>query len=190
MPDPKALTPFQARSTLVHRFGRRVDRLRQIPVKFGLRPYRTFLVWFRWSGLSVGEGDLDEIARVEILPTPELIQANTYLFMDVGRASEGTMKLLKVSPRLAERLLLGDLYMVLGGNSGSGSGGAEDCPASNDVGFTVDAQGHPLEFYYMAHEDGRSQGEILERWYRLQGQPYRVAGRLSWNVELMRIDRA
>ena len=190
MPKPKALNPFEARQTFVHRFGKRVNRLRQIPVRFGLRPYRTFLVWFRWTGMRPGEGELEEIARREIIPTPTVTEAPHYLFMDVGRSNQGDMKLLRVDPTLDEQFLRGYLYSVIGGGGGSGNGpGNEDCPNDGEVGYTVDDTGHPLEFYYLIREDGRSRGTIVDRWFILRGQPYREAGHLTWNVELERVDR-
>src|SRR5690349_24199276 len=75
MPKPRPLTPSQARSSLAHRFTDRADRLRQLNTRFGLRSRRVFLVWTRFTGEERGEGKEQEIARVELLPTPRVTDA-------------------------------------------------------------------------------------------------------------------
>lgn len=171
MPIPKPLSPSEASKTLVHRFGHRANRLRQLAVKFGLRPYRTFLVWFRWSGEEIGEGVETEYHREEILPTPKLQDATRYLWLTGGKIEDGIMILSKVNPLLGEAFLRGKL--MPGQITGS------PCP---------DEAGPPTKFRILVVEDGRS-GEVQEDWFTLVGKPFRQPGKLDWDIKIQRVQQ-
>lgn len=172
MPVPKALTPQQASRTFVHRFGAKANRLRQLATKFGLRPYRTFLVWFRWTGEEVGEGVEREVHRDEILPTPKVTDATRYMFLVAGKIDDGIMILSRVNPLLGEGLLSGRLHP--GQITGS------PCP---------DEAGPPMSFRFMVKEDGRSSGEVEEHWFTPVGMPFRMPGKLDWNIKIQQVSK-
>lgn len=176
MPRPKALSPNEAKRTLVHRFGPRVNRLRQIAVRFGLRPYRVWLVWFEWTGDQVGEGVEREFYREEILPTPEFTDNTRFLFLSAGATTEGEFMLRRVDPTLGELLLSGNL--TPGTISGS--------PCPDERGGTG-----PVTFQILVREDGRSGDEedLIHRWFTLSKEPFRKAGQLDWDIRLTRVDR-
>ena len=173
MPRPKALSPAEAERTLVHRFGKRVNRLRQIAVRFGLRPYRVWMVWYQWTGDAVGEGTQEEVKREEILPTPDVVDSTKFLFLTGGKVDDGMMVMRKVDPTLGEMLLNGQLY-------------AGDVPGSPCPDETT---GGPTQFYFLVKEDGRSPGVVMERWFTLVGTPFRKAGQLDWDLTIQQVSR-
>lgn len=170
MPRPKPLSPSEAKRTLVHRFGPRVNRLRQLAVRFGLNPYRVWLVWFQWTGEQIGEGERQEVRREEILPTPELTLNTRFMWMNAGRVEDGQFMLRRVDPTLGEALLSGKLHPGLVTGS--------PCPNEG---------GPPTSFLFLVREDGRSGDDVVERWFTLASMPYRRAGALDWDVQLTQV---
>lgn len=167
MPTPKPLTPSQAKRTLVARFGPRVNRLRQLSTRFGLRPYRVFLVWYAWTGEEPGEGSYTEVKSIEILPTPQVSESTRYDIRDGGKVMTGTYSVRKVSPTLTEDLLRGQVYPTT----------EKELPRN-------------LEFFYELVEDGRGDSEPLRRKCKLDTPPFRLAGKLDWNLTLVHVDES
>jgi hypothetical protein len=86
-----------------------VDTLRDIPVRFGLRPYEVHIVRTRWTGGWRGQGQEVVISDTPILPTPLIqsldgVQRITNI---IGLDEVGTVKLDEVSGRYAEGFLSG-----------------------------------------------------------------------------------
>jgi len=161
------LTREQARNTLAHKFTSRVDRLRQLGVKLGVRPNRVFLVWAKYTGSEYGEGNREEVARVEILPSPVVDSLDNIALhpMSAGMVPMGSVRLTKVSGQLTYDQLRG--LMVPGRH--------EDHIPS------------PYEFFYEIYEDGRGDSEPVRSKFRLLGLPGRRAGKVDWTLTLERV---
>lgn len=179
MPKPRPLRPEEARRTLAHRLGTRVDRVRQLSTRFGLRPYRVFLTWTKAEGALVGRGDEAVITRVEILPTPRVTDMSALARRpwSVGILPEGTVRVDRVSVLFTADNLSGLVIpddpprRVPGGQRVSGTA-------------LVPKTDPQVDFFYEIVEDGR--GDELPRRdrFRLFGQPYRDAGSISWTILL------
>lgn len=180
-----ALSPEEAAKTLAHRFGPRVDRLRQLSTRFGLRPYRCFLVWTRWSGDERGEGGEVEVARIELLPTP-LVDSLDQLALkahSAGLLPEGSIRLREVSVNYSEDQLRGKL-MPQGVLTPDPPGTAEEFDVRHRL--LAPATKAKLDFFYEVIEDGRSGDLPTRAKYRVSGVPFRDAGKLQWTVVLTR----
>jgi len=96
---PHALTPGQAKGTLASKFGKVADNLRQLATDFGIRPYRVFLTWTKWTGVERGQGDEILIRRAEILPTPRVISIDNMNNspMHAGVLPVGSLKVDRIS---------------------------------------------------------------------------------------------
>jgi hypothetical protein len=79
--------------------GRIADNLRQIATDKGIRPYRVFLTWTRWTGVERGQGDEVLIRRAEILPTPRVtsIDNQTNAAMHAGVMPVGSLRVDRIS---------------------------------------------------------------------------------------------
>lgn len=86
-----------------------VDRLRDIPVRFGLRPYEVSIIRTRWTGGERGVGYEAVISETPILPTPLITSLDGVqrIVNIVGLDEIGTVKLEQVSGRFAEGFLSG-----------------------------------------------------------------------------------
>lgn len=165
MPRIKPLTPRQAGDTLAHRLGGRVDRIRQIATNLGIRPYRVFLTWVKWSGSSSGEGDASVYDRKELLPTPRVqnIDSIARSFFSAGALAVGQIRVDMISVGYTEDQLSGR------------KSGDEELPED-------------VDFFYEIVEDGRGDNPARRTKYRLSTQPFRKAGSVYWVVNLERID--
>ena len=96
-------------STLASRLVPVVDKIRQLYKRFGIRPYRVFLVHVQWSGTRIGEGNAIEISRRELLPTPRVsnMGSTTEVMRAVGLTEEGTLSVDQISAKWTEDDLLG-----------------------------------------------------------------------------------
>ena len=106
------LRPLPARNVNASLAGRLVpvvDRIRQLKTRFGIRPYRVFLIHVRWTGPKVGLGVPEEISRREILPTPRVrdVSSTSEVFSSVGRVEEGGIVVDEISARFSEDDLMG-----------------------------------------------------------------------------------
>jgi hypothetical protein len=110
---PHALTPDQAKNTLAAKFGPIADKLRQIATDMGIRPYRVFLTWTKWTGVERGQGVEVLIRRAEILPTPEVISIDNMnnVAMHAGVLPTGTLRIGKISTTYFSRdILMGKAF--------------------------------------------------------------------------------
>lgn len=160
--SPHAIDSTHAKNTLISRFTGRVDRFRQIAANFGLRPYRTFLVWAVWDGEERGEGNARVVKRMEILPSPAISKGVTMDPKSAGRLPSGSIKLSKISPSMTADVLMGKAYPSTG-----------ESPEAD------------VSFWYEVMEDGRGDNPPSVGRYVLTGQPTRLAGQLDWDVTLM-----
>lgn len=164
MPKPRPLTPSEAKQSLAQRMGGRVDRLRQFATKFGVRPYRVFLTWVKWSGTERGEGDESVFMRKEILPTPKVDNLDTIALnpYSAGTLPMGSVRVSRISVSFTEDELSGRI---------SGKDSIKD----------------NLEFFYEIVEDGRGDNPAHRQKYRLSAPPFRQAGKIHFVVVLDRI---
>lgn len=163
------LAPGRASKTLAHRFTRVADNLRQLETKFGIRPYRCFLVWTRWDGGERGKGTPLEIGRTEILPTPNLKSLDN-LALDpraAGILPVGMVRLTEISTSLT--------YEQLKGLAVPGQPLLDHIP-------------QPFGFYYEVYEDDRSGvGAQVRRKFRPATEPNRDAENVQWTITLERV---
>jgi hypothetical protein len=181
MPRPKPLSTHQAGRTLVHRLGPRVDRIRQLETRFGLRPYRVFLVWTRSQGRDRGDGDTTVVARVEVLPTPRVtdLSAQARRPWSGGMLPEGTVRVDRITTRLTADHLSG---LIIPAELGQGRG---RLPGAL-VGGTelVPAESPQVDFFWEVVEDGRGDDPARRARFRLFAEPFRDAGSVQWVVLL------
>lgn len=165
MPRPRALNPSEAKRSLAHRFASRVDRLRQIETRLGMRPYRVVLVWSQFSGEERGEGDETVTLRREILPTPKVenMTAKERKVMSAGLHEVGSIRISEVSMLLTADMLEG-----------------REVPEPHKP-IPDDA-----EFFYEVFEDGRGDNPAERGRYRLSSAPYRDVENLGWTFVLER----
>lgn len=171
MPRPRPLSPFEAKRSLANRLVGPADRLRQFATRLGVRPYRCFLVWTKFTGDERGEGDELLIARIELLPTPKLSELTgiQLLVYGGGNLPTGSLRIEKVSETFTEGQLMG-----------------RQIPG-REPGVEIP---QPVDFFYEIVEDGRDLQVPIPTRYRLFGVPYRAAGKVSWTLLLERQDDA
>jgi hypothetical protein len=173
MPKIGPLTPLQARNSLAHKIGTRVgDKVRQLNTKFGIRPYRVFLVWTKWGGTERGEGNEAVVLEREILPTPkvESLDGVAFSLFAAGQLEVGSIQVSEVSLTLTRDILMGHAIPGLG---------------------IVDHIPQPYDFFYEVREDGRGElgtgKEPQRQKYRLAADPFRRASKPYWQFTLERI---
>lgn len=86
-----------------------VDTLRDIPVRFGLRPYEVHILRTRWTGGERGVGVEVVVSDEPILPVPLITSLDGVqrIVNIVGLDEIGTVRLEQVSGRYAEGFLSG-----------------------------------------------------------------------------------
>lgn len=190
MPFPRPLDPEQARHTLAHRLGRRVDRIRQFSTRFGLRPYRVSLVWTRWTGHERGQGTEREIpgGRIEILPTPQVlnIDGGIYSLMSGGTIPVGSVRVKRISTLYTMDQLVGFAIptdeFTEENNPPRRSSAREQPPKPSVTDLP-----QPFDFHWEIREDGRGD-DPSPRWrFRLLSWPWRHAGGVEWQAMLERV---
>lgn len=181
-----------------------VDRLRARYTTFGLRPYRVFMVWTRWSGSERGEGNERLVGSVEIVPRPkvdDLTRVSLSPF-SAGILPVGSLAISQVSALLTADNLKGlavpgqAMVTACKALPGMPPGGTP----IGEVGLTAleralgEAQGlgripEPYDFYYEVVED-RAGSERPK--FRPFSEPFRDAGKMEWRIVLERVseDRA
>lgn len=172
MPAPRPLSPFQARATLANRLGRVADRLRQFSTSFGLRPYRVFLVWSRFTGEERGEGSEREIRRLEILPTPRIAELTSLqnAAYSAGVLTTGTLRVDLITRSLNQSHLDGT-----------------EIPG---VGQVIKSYPEGVDFWWEIRSDGRGLDIPVPLRFRLSSAPMLLAGQVGWAVVLERQDEA
>lgn len=186
------LSPEQAQRSLVNRMGKRVDRLRQIAVRFGAYSKRVFMTWTIWSGEEQGEGEEKIFAQVEILPTPRVldltaIQRNP---RSAGYYEEGAVRVDQISvATYTEDMLRG---IVIPDLPQAGCPGC--CAPVKPEGLPLRTDGinrgnQPrIDFFYQIVEDGRGDFPAERRRFRPQGLPYRDELNFQFSIVLERAD--
>ena len=86
-----------------------VDQLRDIPVRFGLRPYEVHFIRTRWTGGERGLGQEIVISDDAVLPTPLITSLDGVqrIVNIVGLDEIGSVRLEQVSGRFAEGFISG-----------------------------------------------------------------------------------
>ena len=168
MPTPRPLTPEEARRSLANRLGVRVaPRLRQFSTKLGMRSKRVFLVWTKFDGVERGDGDEQVIARVELLPTPEVIDLSSFTYnpYSAGVLPTGSLRVDKVAITYTADQLTGKAV--------PGHEASKSIP-------------EPFDFFYEVVEDGRGDNPSQRLRFRLLGYPDRREGDACWRLLLER----
>jgi hypothetical protein len=101
--------PDEAPKTLAERLVPVVDNLRTLASKFGIRPWRCFLVHGYWTGTRRGDGEFVETSRREIVPVPRVrdLSGITMAVEAHGLNDQGDVVVDKISPRIPEEDLRG-----------------------------------------------------------------------------------
>lgn len=184
-----------ARSTLAHRLTNRVDRIRQLNTRFGLRSLRVFLVWSKFSGAERGEGRETIIARVELLPTPRVsdLTAIARRPYSLGVFKEGSIRIDQISGAKYTRDMLLGLEIPIVDQLGNVCG-CRPCGAVNPLkDEPVEARGpdgverttdEQIDFWWETVEDGRGDSPAETLRYRVFGGPSRSEGRFDWSMNL------
>ena len=179
----------RARSTLAHRKTKIADRLRQLNTRFGLRSRRVFLVWTKWTGKERGEGQEQQYARRELLPTPKVSDATAVRRNPrmIGIMPEGGLRLTEVSAGAYTRdNLLGTVIPAPGAD--------QEAPRPVPGPAVAREQGEPVsdplvDFFYEVVEDGRGDDPAKRQRFRPLAEPWRREGGLCWEVDLERADQ-
>jgi len=190
VPRPRPLDPSEARRTLAHRLGRRADRLRQFATRFGIRPYRCFLVWTKWTGAERGEGRQHDVpgGRIEILPTPRIknLDQGNYVLFSGGVLPVGSVQVSEISVNYTADQLTGiaiPSHEFTEENNPPNRRSAREQPHKPSV---TDLP-QPFDFHWEIREDGRGD-DPAPRWkFRLLSWPWRDPGGVQWRCVLERI---
>ena len=171
----RPLRPGEAGKTLASRLAPLVDRVRQLNTRFGVRPYRVFLVWTYWEGSETGEGYEVLKQRVEILPTPKAKENMRYAPWHAGILQEGSFTIDEVSVvNYTEDYLRGfDPKLI---------------PGLDMMGPNPSIP-EPWDFFYEVVQDGRGGREPERPRFRMDGCPYLKADSAEWQFTLERTSR-
>lgn len=183
-----SLSAQQARGSLAQRFAHIADGIRQsIATPFGVRAYRVFLTWTRWSGAARGEGVESVQHRVEILPTPRVsdLTAVTYRQMGFGVVPEGSLRVDRISSYAYTEDELRGLKVPCPVN---GQPMPPPAPAQEGAAFPIQFSAR-TSFFYEVVEDGRGDNPPERPRYRLMAQPWRRTDGMEWTIVLQREDR-
>ena len=178
----RALSPGEAKASLLQRIGRVADRARQVGVKLGMNPYRVVLVWEKYAGEVRGEGGPPRTVReLELLPTPSVksLDAVTFSVFHAGTIPAGSIKLSGVSVACYT-------YDQLTGHVVPQPDPSGDPTRAVD-GAHVDHIDQPWDFYYELREDGRGDCPPVRNRYRVLSYPVRDAVNAQWTVMLERV---
>lgn len=165
----RPLTPWE--QSLASRLVPVVDRISQLRTRFGLRPYRVFLVHIMWTGGRSGRGDAQVISRREILPTPRVtdMTGTTQIMRSIGLSEEGGILIDQISVKYAEDDLTGRT------------------PDMADPAQPL--TGRPdVEFAYEVQEWRTAVPEPARRYYVPSSVPMLSKGGFQWKVVLTKRD--
>ncbi len=161
---PRQLSPGEAKTSLAARLAGRVDRLRQIDVRMGFRPYQVFFVWTTWDGPERGDGNQRVVCRKPMLPNP-VVQSMDGLSKFNGGGGNypvGSVRLTEVSACYTLEMLKG---IVLPDNP-------------------EDRVPHPYQFFFEIVEDGRHGPEAERKRFNLAAEPHLDSGNFQWVLVL------
>lgn len=101
--------PQQMPQTLAGRLVPVADKLRNLKARFGIRPYRVFLVHAVWTGGKRGVGNQVILSRRELLPPPRVrdFDAVARNLRATGLTEEGDIVVDEISAKYAEDDLMG-----------------------------------------------------------------------------------
>lgn len=174
---PAPLPVGRASRTLADRLTGRVDRLRQLSTRFGLRARRVFLVHTAWNGDQRDEGTERIVSRVELLPTPRVADASSVNQRpwSGGTLPEGSIRVDQISARQCTQDVL--TGVALASPQGHHYGCACGCLSDPRIPANVD-------FFYEIVEDGRGDTQPYRERFRLLGQPWRNEGGFQFGILL------
>lgn len=192
----RALSPEQAKRTLVQRLSPLTDRLRQIPVNMGTRPIRCFLVWTRWSGQEAGSGTESVFHKTEILPTPRVrsLDRISITLFAAGTLPVGSVVVDLISASLfTTDNLLG--HAIPGMNPAKRNNGNAPLPDPGAAalgelpvpGTEFDRILEPMDFYWELVEDGRGDNPAWRSKFRPASIPHRDACCIHHTLILERV---
>ena len=192
------LTPVQASRTLVNRLAPRIDRLRQVTTRFGLRPYNVTLVWGQWSGDERGEGIFSVIREVPLLPNPK-VEDLSALALDprsAGILPVGSVRLTGISATYSADILRGHYYPTEP---------SDRLPADVEFFYELTEDGRDRQedatsactrVYGAGHAEGGGaeaagvelpQAPVVRARFRPASEPMRRAGKVDWTLILERV---
>lgn len=101
--------PARMPQTLAGRLVPVADKLRNLKARFGIRPYRVFMVHATWTGGKRGVGNQVITSRREILPVPRVreIDSVARALRATGLTEEGDLVIDEISAKFAEDDLTG-----------------------------------------------------------------------------------
>lgn len=172
MPElTRAVRPVSEGPTMANQLTPIVDTIRQLYTQFGLRSYRVYLVHTAWSGRRIGEGEAQEIARTEILPTPLVrdLSSTTFQLRAFGLTEEGGTSIEQISLRYTEDDLCGRT------------------PDLQDPAFPA-VGSSSVEFFYEVVENRNSFPTPVRRRYVPNAVPQLTRDIFQWKVMLTKQD--
>jgi hypothetical protein len=173
------LAPGVAKTTLAARFGPLADRLRQLNTKFGIRPYRVFLNWTRFSGDARGAGSETLVQRTEILPTPKVasLDSTTFSMFHAGTVPVGSVKISEIS-------VSSYTEDILRGLDPNAIPAFSQMVPQGQVSLLDTGIPQPFDFFWEVVMDDRGGENPVRFRYRLLNKPFLLAGSVMWTVML------
>ncbi len=180
---PAPLPAGMAVRTLAHRLAARADRLRQLNTRFGLRSSRVFLVHTKTDGEERGEGTERIIRRIELLPTPRVMDLTVINQRpwSGGTLPEGSIRIDQISVnRYTTDMLQGTRFApaAYAGPRHGPTHSAEVVGGDNDAP-EFDSS---TDFFYEIVSDDRDDRPTQRNRFRLLGDPWLNEGSLSWGI--------
>lgn len=160
------------RRTLANRLVPVVDRIRNLNARFGLRPYRVFLVHVVWSGGARGAGMMRVTSRREVLPVPRVgdVGAMVETILATGTTEEGGISVDEISAKYTEDDLLGR---------------TPDLGDPKLGGMTAEES---TEFFWEVEEERPQRDLPAIRRFAVAGVPALDRGKFQWSVRLTKQD--
>lgn len=102
-------TPQSYAASLGRKLIKIEDRVRDIDVRLGFRPYNVRLIYTVWTGGAKGFGEESVLSETLILPTPLVLDLGAIeeVVTPVGREAEGGLLVTEISGCYTEDQLLG-----------------------------------------------------------------------------------
>jgi len=163
--------PGQVRGTLASRLVPVVDSIRSLNSKFGIRPYRVFMVHSQWTGGEPGVGYENITSRIEITPTPRIkdMDAVNTIMRETGLTEEGDVEVDQISARFTEDDLTGRT------------------PDLNDPNLPR-TTGAAFDFYWEVVENrGQSPNAVIRR-FNPRNVPGLSRDGFQWKITLIKQD--
>ena len=176
----RPLGPGEAKRSLVARLSSVVDSQRQLNTKFGMRPYRVFLIWTKWTGVERGQGMENVLCECEILPTPRVVSLDKLSFtpFHAGVLPVGSLSVDEISTgRYTSDVLRGDIPVD----------GREALIGPRPPGLSSRQLDHipePYDFFYEVMQDERNGCAPVRERFGLLSMPFLDAENFSWRLML------